>query len=200
MPLSGDIGGGYHCDNARNLFRFAEVDLLDERARVFRQEHGAVKHAGNAHVIDVRPVAKRKLASLIARRAGSDSSGLAVVFDGSFASERCCRQLDRVNYLDVAGTPAMMHAQHAIDLVVGWIGTLVDEILCSNDDARRAKAALKSARGNETVGESIALELAEAFKRQHVLPRDILSRHRARDYGPAIDDDRAASALALRAA
>src|SRR6185436_7960558 len=111
-----------------------------------------------------------------------------------------CRQLDRVNYLDVAGTPAMMHAQHAIDLIVGWIGTLVDEILRSNDDARRAEAALKPARGNETVGESFALELAEAFKRQHVFSRDILSRHRARDDSPAIHDHCAASALALRAA
>src|SRR5438876_8795262 len=93
-----------------------------------------------------------------------------------------------------------MHAQDAIDLVVGRVRGLIDQMLGTNYNSGRAEAALQSPGSDETVGEGVALKLAEAFKRQYGLSGDALRWHRTGNDRSAIDDNRAASALTLRAA
>src|SRR5260370_22897965 len=93
-----------------------------------------------------------------------------------------------------------MHAEDAIDLLVGRIRSLIDQMFGTHYNTGRAKAALQSSCSDETLGKGIALKLAEAFKREDGLSQDALGRHRARDNRSAIDDHRAATALTLRAA
>ena len=59
------------------------------------------------------------------------------------------RKLDRVNYLYVAGAAAVMHAENAVDLIVGWVGGFVYEVFGANHDPRCAKATLESACGDK---------------------------------------------------
>jgi len=93
-----------------------------------------------------------------------------------------------------------MHTEHTIDLVIGRVGRFVYEILGARDDAGRAEAALQAARGDEAIGEGFALKFREAFDGENIFARDFTGRYRARDHRAIIDDDRAATALARRAA
>src|SRR5712671_388908 len=93
-----------------------------------------------------------------------------------------------------------MHAQDAIDLVVRRGRGFIDQMLGANYYPGGAESALQSTGSNETVRESVALKLAEAFKRQYGFSSDAFGGHCARNDRPAIDDHRAASALTLRAA
>jgi hypothetical protein len=73
----------------------------------------------------------------------------------------------------------LVHAQDAIDLIVGRVRSFIDQVFGSNYYPGRAEAALQAASGDEALGKSIALQLAEALKRQHGLSGNALCRHRA---------------------
>src|SRR6185436_14896055 len=132
------------------------------------QTYGTMKHLGERHIVDKAPVPKGKLASLITLRVGSDPAAV-FKFGGSFASQRFGCELDRVDYLHVTGAAAVVHAQHTIDLIVGGIGSLIDEVFGPNNNARRAKSTLESAGGDERIGKRLPFEFAKAFKRRDVL-------------------------------
>src|ERR1700730_18050744 len=94
----------------------------------------------------------------------------------------------------------MMHAQHAIDLVVSWIGGCVDQVFGSGYNSRRAKAALQPARGDKAVGKNFTFKLGEALKRQYRLACSAGGGHPAGNDCTTVDDHGTASALTLRAA
>src|SRR5262249_31267054 len=136
----------------------------------------------------------------VTRSTSPYSTCLAVGFDRSLAAERFRREFDRVDYLNVPGATAVMHAEDTIDLVVSWFRLLVNQVFGADNDARRAESTLQPAAGNETVCERVAFKLAEPFQCKHSLSGNVPGGHRARDHRPAVYDDRATSALAVRAA
>src|SRR5437762_1553457 len=100
-----------------------------------------MKHAWEGHIVDVRPVAKRELASLVSRQARSDLPGVAIAVQRDLTAQSFTRELDRIHDLYITGATAMMHGKDAIDLIVGWIRTLVNKVLGAGDDSRCAEAA-----------------------------------------------------------
>ena len=66
-----------------------------------------------------------------------------------------------------------------------------------NDDARRAEAALGGRRRVERGNQGVARCTIEAFEGGHLAARDPRNRGHAGDAGLAVDQDRAAAALAL---
>jgi hypothetical protein len=94
----------------------------------------------------------------------------------------------------------MVHAEDAIDLIVGWIRTLLYEVFRAHNDTGRAEAALKPPGSDEAVGEGLAFKLAEPFERQNRLARNAVGWNAARNNGAPVDDDCAAPTLTLRAA
>src|SRR5437773_2550242 len=107
-----------------------------------------MKHAGERHIVDVRPVPKRELASLVSRQARSDLSCVAISVQRDLAAQSFAGELDRIHDLYITGATAMMHGEDAIDLVVRRIRTLVDKVLGAGDDSRCAEAALQTGRFN----------------------------------------------------
>src|SRR5687767_9107947 len=94
----------------------------------------------------------------------------------------------------------MMHAQDAVDLVVGRRGGLIQQVFGSHDDARRAKSALQTSPSDKAIHKGFALFIAEAFEREDALSCGVLGGHRTRDDRAIVNNNRAASALPLRAA
>jgi hypothetical protein len=94
----------------------------------------------------------------------------------------------------------MMHAQDAIDLVIGWVWGFVYQVLGSNDQAWSAESALQATAGDEAVRIYVSLARAESLESQNPFAVSRSRGHRARDYRSIVDDDRATTALALRRA
>jgi hypothetical protein len=105
--------------------------------------------------------------------------------------------VDRVEDLDVARAAAEVGPQVAGCVVAREARSLlVEQGLGAHDDAGRAEPALQRAAGRERVGEAGALGLVEPFERDDRLALGPLHRHLAAHHRLAVEQHRAAAALA----
>src|SRR5258708_6415693 len=93
-----------------------------------------------------------------------------------------------------------MHAQHAVDLIVGRAGSLVQQILGADNDAGSAESALQATGSHEAIGKGVTFAFAEAFKGQDALAVGGSRGNGAGGQCSTLYQDRTATALALRAA
>jgi hypothetical protein len=158
-----------------------------------------VKHVRETQIVYERALAERQLAAFESRCARAYTAAV-ILPRRSVAPEYPRRELDRVDYLYIAGAAAVVHAEYAIYLIVRRVGGLVEKVFGADDDSGRAEPALEPARRKKAVGEGFALSLAEAFEGQYGLSGNVLCGHRARDDRAIIYYYGAAAALSLRAA
>ncbi len=84
--------------------------------------------------------------------------------------------------------------------VAARLGLAPQQRLGLHDDAGRAVAALRGAGGAEGIGPQLADVIGQALERLDASTGDPLGGLCAGDHGPAVDDDRAGAAGALRRA
>ena len=179
--------------------RDRRVDRLHAGARVRRERHGAVEHPGKREVGDVRTHPERELRGLVAREARPDAPRL-VLRRQRLAAPQACRDVERVDDLDVARAPAEVRVELLRDLVVRRVGVRVEDALHPERDARDAEAALDARRARERLAVDVALRLGHALEREDALSRGGPGRHGARRLRMAIHEHEARAALALRRA
>ena len=107
--------------------------------------------------------------------------------------------LDSVEDLAVPGATAQMRSEVTGRIVPGEVrALLVDECLDPDEDARRAEAALKRPGGCERGGKTLPLRRVEPFQGRDRLAGRFFERDLAAHRRLAIDQHRAAAALAGR--
>src|SRR5690242_10936770 len=110
-------------------------------------------------------------------------------------------QLDRVDDFRIGPATAQVAGEVVLDLLVAWIGMLLEQRLGHQNEARRAVPALESAAFDEGI-----LHWIEALAAVQVLHGDDLgsigkhAKIKTARYRLVIDDHRAAAAQALAAA
>ena len=166
---AGHIGGGDDADNALRLFGGGVIHCVDLRVRHRRPDERTVQQGVRADVPGGVVVAEFESAAglvhavhipdrLADRGAGDGRHGLVftdhddrafvraeAVDVRRFAAQACCRQLDRLDDLDIAGAAAVVVLQSFIDLPLGRRGIVQQQRLGRHDHARRAEAALHRA-------------------------------------------------------
>ena len=190
--LAGNVGRGEHRLHPGFGGRGGRVDAQDPRPRVVGEPQRAVQQAGHPHVVDVVAVAEREFARFVLHAPAADAArqlGGRVVAPGD--------QLHRVEDLHVARAPAEVRAEVARRVRPFQVGALlVDERLRPHHDAGRAEPALQRARRREAARVAVAFVLRHPFERRHRLAFDARERELAGDDGLAVEQHRAAAALA----
>ena len=192
--LTGEVVGGEDRFDTGCRERRGRVDRLDVGAGVVGQVQCRVQHPRDAHVVDVAAVAERERRRLVLGAGAADlvrqrrREGLALR-----------HRLDRVEDLDVPGAPAQVCAEVRGHALPGErVALLVDLGLGAHDDAGDAEPALQTAARGEGVRERVALGFVDTFERDDRLAFDLVEVALARDERLAVDQHRAAAALARR--
>ena len=196
VALAGDVGGGQHGHHARVRQRPRGVDPQDPRARVVGEPDGAVQHPGHRQVVDVRLVAERELAALVARGAAADASA-AIHGRERAAGAHAGRQQHRVDDLDVAGAPAEVAGERRGHLLARRRGVLPQQGLGLHQDPGGAVAALRRAGCHEALRPHLALLRVEALLGDDLAALEAGGRLRAGDDGLAVHQHGAGAARAL---
>ena len=221
---AGHIGGGDDAHHALRLPGDGVIHCVDLRVRHRRPDERTVQQSIRADVLRGVVVAEFEPAAglvhavhipdrLADRGAGDRRYGLVctdhddrafvraeAVDVRRFAAQACCRQLDRLDDLDIAGAAAVVVLQPFIDLPLGRRGIVQQQRLCRHDHARRAEAALHRADIEERAlndrQHGIVRRIFDGLYRFSVHPTQ--QRHtRARQ--PAVHKDAARAAVSRAA-
>jgi hypothetical protein len=187
-----------HADDTRRAAGRLGVDGHHVGAGVIGQDQGGVEEAVEAPVVDEPLVAQRQLVRLVQELAGAEpGAGRSAHHHRLLAGQ----QLDGVEDLAVARAPAQVGAEVAGGLGSGERLTLaVEQGLGAHQDAGGAEAALERPGGGEGVGQPSPVLLGEALEggdRAALRPGE---RHLAAHHRLAVEQHRAAPALARRRA
>ena len=189
--LAGDIIGGEHRNHAGHRERIGRIDRHDVGASVFAEDNRSVQTALGLHVVDEATVAERELLTLVLHAASADPA----LRDGNRGLAGG-KRLDGVEDLHVAGATAQMSTEMAGGVVAGGFLVAAEQRDGAHHDARRTEAALQCAVGGERVGHPLPLGLVDTLERGDLGASRLLERGLARDARLAVDQHRAAPALA----
>ena len=191
--LAGDIIGGEHRNHAGHGKRIGWLDGHDVGASVFAEDDRPVQTALGLHVVDEAAVAERELLTLVLHTASADPT----LRDGDRGLAGG-KRLDGVEDLHVAGATAQMSPKMAGGVVTGGFLVAVEQGNGAHHDARCAEAALQCTVGGERVSHSLPLGFVDTLERGDLGAGCLLERGLARDARFAVDQHRAAPALARR--
>ena len=194
--LSGHVLGGGNRFHAGVCGRLGRVDAEHFRARMGRQDHGTVQHAGPLHVIDVGLIAQGQLVAGEARQRAADAAVGAWLRD-RLASTGLGHQFDGVEDLGVPGAPTQVAGQGASDLVARGVWSLVQEGLGPERNPWNAEAALQARHGDKTFRDEPTLLLGQALEGHDLFAIDLGGGQSTGGLGHAVNQHQAASALAL---
>ena len=170
----------------------AGVDRLDVGSGVIGQVQRGVQQAGDADVVDVAAVAECERGGFVLGAGAAD-----LVRQCRRARLALGHGFDRVEDLDVPGAPAEVRAEvggHARPRE--RVTLLVDLRLGPHDDAGDAEAALQATACGEGIGERLPLGLVDALERDDRLAFDLVQVALACHGRLAVEQHRAAAALA----
>ena len=192
--LAGHVGGGEHGLDAVDGGRRRGVDADHVGPGVVGQSERPVEHPLRRQVVDERPVAEAQLACLVLGSAGAQPTQRQG--HGHLAGRQ---RLDGVEDLHVARAPAQVGAEVPGGVVTGeGVALLVEERLGAHDDAGRAEPALQGTVGGERRRIPVALGAVEPLEGRDRRPLGLVHRRLAGDAGLAVQQHRAAAALARR--
>ena len=189
--LAGDIIGGEHSNHAGHRERIGRIDRHDVGASVFAEDNRSVQTALGLHVVDEATVAERELLTLVLHAASADPA----LRDGNRGLAGG-KRLDGVEDLHIAGATAQMSTEMAGGVVAGGFLVAAEQRDGAHHDAGRTEAALQSAVGGERVGHPLPLILVDTLERGDLGASRLFERGLARDARLAVDQHRAAPALA----
>ena len=199
--VAGNVGAGEYGHHARLGLCPAGVDGYHVGPGMLGQMHRAVEHSRRGHVVDVELVAHCQLGGLVAGGAGShapDDLDRGAVGSGQPVGAGG-QHVDRVEDLQIARAAAQVGAEMAGGLLAGEAGALVvDQGLDPHHYPRGAEATLHRSGGPECGRVAMALLVAEALGRDDLRALSLLERDLARHPGLAVEEHRAAAALARR--
>ena len=161
---------------------------------VVGQHQRRVQETGEAQIVDVAPVAQGQVVGLVAQPAGAHAGVRRPAHDHGLLAGQ---QLDGVEDLHVTRAAAQVATQLLGGLGAGQLlAPPVEQGLDVHQDPRRAEPALQRAGGGEGVGEPFSVLGGEALERGDRAALGPLQRDLAADDGRAVEQDRAAAALA----
>ena len=199
--VASDVGPGDHRRHAGLGLGPAGVDRDHVCPGVGGQVHRTVEHPRRGHVVDVELVAQRQLSRLVAGGAGSHSLGDLHRGGADHSVGAGGQHLHRVEDLEVPGAAAQVGAEMAGRLLAGEVGAVaLDQRLDPHDDPRRAEAALHCAGRAEGGCVAVALLGTEALGGDDLRSLGFAQGDLACHPGLAVEQHRAASALARRRA
>jgi hypothetical protein len=222
--VSWNIASREHSNDAGHGRGVLCMNLQHARARVLCENHRAVQHAGQPHVVDERDFSERLLESLIARDRSPDArAARAAVRKRRIASiaklfteirmtsrlrarkraavpARLARSLNRVENAAVAGTAAQMAVQRFRDRVAVVRLPAIDQRRRADDDAGDTEAALHAAFEEECLAEHPPRFFGQAFDRNDVAAVHLLGLAKTREGRRSIDHHETAAARPFRRA
>ncbi len=192
------IGRGDHLDDAGMGCRTGRVDAPDSCPRVWRQHERAVQQVGTREVGDVRTHAQGEGACIDALQPLADAAARRCEpFQRGLAAPQPCEQLDGVEDLHVARTPAQVDVDRPGDGGACRPRFAIEEPLRPQRDSRNAEAALHAGRCRKRAGGEGTLRGREALECQDVPALRRRGRHRTGHLRVPVDQRQAAATLAL---
>ena len=204
--VHGHVGGREHGQDARHGAGLLGVDLDHAGARVLGADGAGVGEVGEVALVDVvgvLAVPEDLAAHVNAEGALAHAVVVAALepgVDALLAPQDGRGQQDALDDLLVAGAAADVAADGHLDLVLGWVGHLVDEGRARHDHAGDAESALDGAHGAEGVDEGLLLLVGQALHGHDVAPVGQARGEDARLGGAVVHEHGAGAARALGAA
>ena len=182
---------------ARQRFRFARVDLLDQRVRHIRAQRCAEQHAREDDVVGVLRRAGHFRHGIGARLGFADHVESMLRFGQHQLDRLAIGRFDGIHHADVARAAAVCILQRDLDLFVCYrlALLLVEQRLRLHDQTRRAETALHRTVLDEVLLQRVQMAVGYAFNRLNLRALGLQRGIDARHDGLPIDDDRADAAF-----